>query len=329
MKKPLLLLFGGLLLIILILAGLLSARTSTVSTGPRVAATIFPVADLTERVAGDLIEVELILEPGASPHTFELTPRKATRLAGISAVFGIGHGLDNWAAGIAEVSDAPVVHLDEHADLHCGEDVHVHDHDDDGHDEHEEEEDDHHEDEDSHEEEVHDEHESEEACDPHYWLSVPNAIAMVEQIEEELSTIYPAHADTFQANAEETTVELEALDTEIRSIAEGANNTNVITFHDSYNYFAEEYGFEVRGSFEPSPGQEPTPRELAELQELVQLYSIQTLFSEPQLSQTSVSAFVKDVDVAIMELDPLGGADDRASYDALMRYNANILSQAQ
>ena len=190
-------------------------------------------------------------------------------------------------------------------------DDHGHDHDEHGHDDHDE-----------------DEHE-EEACDPHYWLSVPNAIGIVEQIEEELSTLYPDNAAVFEANAETAIAQLEALDAEIHSITDGAVNTDIITFHHSYAYFAEEYGFEVRGSFEPSPGQEPTPRELAELQELVGLYNIQTLFSEPQLSKAAVSAFVKDLDVAIMELDPLGGTDDRASYEALMRYNANILSQAQ
>lgn len=332
---------GGIALIAVVLIGVLSAQTQRNTSGFAIAATVNPVADMAQRVLGDTAEVELILDPGASPHTFELTPRKATRLSQVDAIFGIGHGLDSWAEDTANIGSAAFITLDEHVDLHCGEDVHVHsddehhDEDEHGHDDHGHEEDEHGHDEDEHEEdhadEAHDDEHEEEtiACDPHYWLSVQSAEHMVEQLVEELSALNPTHADLYAANAATYIEELSALDDEVTETLAGVENPHIITFHDSYHYMAEAYGFEVVGTFEPTPGREPTPRQLAELQDLVGIYNIQTLYSEPQLSDRAVQAFVNDLNVAIMELDPLGGTDGRTSYVELMRYNANIIAQNQ
>ncbi len=57
------------------------------------AATIFPLYDIARHVAGPVVDVLLILPPGASPHTFEPTPSRVRALAGAQAVFVIGHGL--------------------------------------------------------------------------------------------------------------------------------------------------------------------------------------------------------------------------------------------
>lgn len=331
---------GGAALIAIVLIGVLSAQTQRTSSEFAVAATISPVADMAQQVLGDTAEVELILDPGASPHTFELTPRKATRLSRVDAIFGVGHGLDSWAEDTANIGSATFITLDEHVDLHCGADVHVHsedeDHDEDEHgheeedheDEHGHEEDEHEED---HDEEVHDdEHEEENVtCDPHYWLSVENASHMVDQLVEELSDLNPELADVYETNALIYLAELIELEAELASTLIAIENPHIITFHDSYHYMAEAYGFEVVGTFEPSPGLEPTPRQLAELQRLVGVYDIQTLYSEPQLSERAVQAFVNDLNVAIMELDPLGGTEGRTSYVELMRYNANIIAQNQ
>lgn len=290
---------GLMLLVLLLCVGalvLVSALSSqsfeTSDARLTVGATIFPVADLVQRVGGDLVAVELILPPGASPHTFELTPSTALALTNASVIFGIGHGLDPWAENATHISRAPFIALDQHVQLDC-------------------------------------EATDPTVCDPHYWLDVANAIGMVQQIADTLSESDPAHATSYQQNALQTQEMLVALDQEIRTLTATPQNTNIITFHESFTYFARAYGFTVRGMVEASPGQEPTPQQLAELQEAVGLYNIQTLFTEPQLSARAVQPFVKDLSVAIMQVDPLGGTDARATYPDMMRFNAYTFSQAR
>ena len=64
-----------------------------------VAATVFPVFDLTRRVADDRLDVRLILAPGLDPHDYEPRPKDVAGLADASLIFAVGLGLDPWAHG--------------------------------------------------------------------------------------------------------------------------------------------------------------------------------------------------------------------------------------
>ncbi|MBT6253946.1 zinc ABC transporter substrate-binding protein [Candidatus Uhrbacteria bacterium] len=278
----------GLIMVVLIIviAGAVSSRViEPPSDRVSVAATIFPVADIVSQVAGDLVDVELILDPGASPHTFELTPRKATRLSNVDRIFAIGQGVDAWAMQVASISDADVVELDQYTTLIC-----------------------------------------EGTCDPHFWLSIPRVIELVDDIAIELATIDPDHADTFTKNAKNYIAELTDVHRTVDNIMLDAPSRDLIVFHDSWNYFAEAYGLKIRGTFEPSPGREPSPKSLAELEDLVTEYSINRVYKEPQLSDKTLEPFVNDQDVEIGILDPLGGVEDRTSYIDLMIYNAHAIA---
>ena len=63
---------------------------------PKVAATIFPVYDLVQQIAGEQIEVVQILPTGQSPHTFDPSPSTMIALQNAQRIFSIGHGLDDW-----------------------------------------------------------------------------------------------------------------------------------------------------------------------------------------------------------------------------------------
>ena len=71
-----------------------------------VAATVFPVFDLTRRVAGDRLDVRLILAPGLDPHDYEPRPKDVAGLADASLIFAVGLGLDPWAQGLARSAGA-------------------------------------------------------------------------------------------------------------------------------------------------------------------------------------------------------------------------------
>jgi len=91
----------------------LSKRTSInqiqKSGKPQIAATIFPLSDITKNIGGDKIDVTLILPPGASPHTFDLKPSDIAKIQKADLVLAIGHGLDDWVTSALNSPDKKVV----------------------------------------------------------------------------------------------------------------------------------------------------------------------------------------------------------------------------
>lgn len=260
--------------------------------GPVVAATIFPLADIARNITGDGVEVVQLLPSGASPHTFELTISNARDVSAAPIIFAVGPGLDAWAEQLGATADARVVEVSRDIDLIQGD-------------------------------------EEEGGVNPHYWLAIPNAVEITEIMTEELANTFPSQRSTFEANRDAYIERLNQADEEIRDILTSVANKQIVTFHESYPYFAEEYGLTIIGSFEPNPGIEPSPRELQALQEATQEAGVDIIFSEPQLGTAQLEPFVEDLGLSIVELDPLGGVEGRDNYIDLMLFNARTIAENQ
>jgi len=321
----------------------------------KVGTTIFPIYDIATQVAGDRFEVVLMLPPGTSPHTFDAQPSLLKELSGSQTVFAIGQGLDNWSLTLAESVGAKVVTVDTgvklretvdgHQDGHMDHgDKHKEVHDEHGHKKHDHEEESHNDHDDHHDEEEHDDHgDKDEAdsdheedhhdhnhgpIDPHYWLSIHNAEKIAENVANELSKLDPANATIYSTNAESYIAELEILEEELDAKVTNLSNPNIIALHDAWYYFAEEFGLNLVGTFEPSAGKNPTPQYLEKLQREVEENGVTTLFLEPQLSSDGITAFANDNDLGIAVIDPLGGVEGRESYIDLMRFNVDAVVNA-
>jgi ABC-type Zn uptake system ZnuABC Zn-binding protein ZnuA len=264
-----------------------------------IAATIFPAADIARRVAGAGVRVILVLPPGASPHTFELTPGKVRELQPARLIFKIG-GVDDWIDGVAEsLPRARIVPL--HAGIaRIAVDGHEHG---DGH---------HHED----------------GLDPHYWLSAANGAAMAATIAAELAKADPQGAAEYRANGRAAAAELMALHDELRRTLEAATGRSMIVFHDGWRYFAAAYGLQIGSVFQASPGREPSPRDLQALYRAARRIGARVLFSEPQLPASSVEPVLRDLGLRLVVLDPIGGAAGGDSYAGLLRRNARAVAAA-
>ncbi|MFH1632010.1 MAG: metal ABC transporter substrate-binding protein [bacterium] len=288
------------LVIILATIVLLIPRKANDATSTPVAATIFPIYDITLNVVGDTMDVGLILPAGASPHTYDPTPSTLRDLAGAEVVYAIGYGFDDWINTVIESVGAEKVLVDDGITLLDQQSSHSHS--------------------DSH---------GETASDPHYWLTVENAKLITQTIAGDLSNRFPEHADTFTNNASAYLSQLNQLDQNITNALAEVNNQNMVTLHDAWFYFAEEYGLEIVGTFEPTAGREPTPQYLVELTHAIEEAGTTVLYSEPQLATDSIESFLTDNNLSIAVLDPLGGVDDRQTYIDLMLYNAQTISQNQ
>jgi zinc transport system substrate-binding protein len=281
-----------------------SKRPSTAYAKPKVATTIFPLYDITRNIAGDKLEVLQILPPGTSPHTYELTPQQVKRLQGVVVVFGIGHGLDDWTSTIVDVlPGVKRVIVDRGISLKRFAVPEEHEADDEGHQEH-------------------------EGANPHYWLSIDNGKLIAKTVAEELMRLDPDNGNHYRTNLDGYLSKLDAAKEAIEGRVRELPRKKMITFHDAWAYFAQEFGLEVVGAFEPFPGKQPTPRHLAALHETARRHDMTVIFSEPQFSSETVASFVKDMGLRLYVLDPLGGVDGRDSYIGLLKYDSDMIVEA-
>lgn len=277
-------------------------NTAPEHSEPRVAVTLFPLYDIVKNIAGDAIGVDLILEPGASPHTFEPTPQIIRKTQEAKMVFAIGHGLDDWALNL--VADPLVVDVvDDNIILRETTEPSI---------------------------EEHEEGEEEEhgPVDPHYWLTAQNAMIISQTVAESLKKTFPESRNIFEENLARYLVELEELDTEIKNQLAPIKQKQLITFHDAWYYFADAYGLTIIGTFEPTVGREPTPKYLSKLSELIDMSGVRVLYAEPQFASTGLHAFLSDQDITIATIDP-EGSKFSTSYIDLMRQNASTIAQNQ
>ncbi len=296
------------LLIIAVLVIILTvSKTDDETDQPTVAATIFPLADITSNIAGDKIDVIQILPSGSSPHTFELTPAKVKELSQSEIVFGIGYGLDDWVEDMVDTwPNIEISIVSENIVLK--ESGHIHEH------------------EDGEEEEEHEEdQEQTDATDPHYWLSLDNARTIAANITSSLEAKFPEFKEYFEENLNTYFDSLNDLKDESLNRFSSLTNKKMATFHDAWQYFADEMGLEIVTTFEPFPGQEPSPQYLVKFQEEITEHDIKVVFSEPQLSNETLQPFANDLDLSLAILDPLGGLDNRQSYIELIKYNTDII----
>ncbi len=291
-----------------------SFQSSAVASPLKVAATIFPLYDLVRQVAGDETEVILLVPPGASPHTVAFKPSMMRDLAGSVALFTIGHGLDDWAVRLA--ADAGVAQVvQSHGGQALPTEVHaVH----------------HHAGSEHHAEKKlpHGRGEPSATADPHYWLSIPNAMHMVEVIMAALQRLDPDGTSGYGQRAGETLQAMRAADRDIRRQLADLPRREMALFHAAFAYFAAAYDLHIVTTFEPTPGREPGPRHVREFLRHIRDRQLRTLFIEPQLDATPLRELARDMGVSLTLLDPLGGSAGRTHYLAMMRFNAGQIAAA-
>jgi zinc transport system substrate-binding protein len=291
---------------------------------PRVAVSIFPLYDVTRRIAGDRLDVVLVLPPGRSEHGYDPTPKEVARFEGARLGIAVGLGMDGWVEQVIRSAGggARIVHLGDHVptiaiDLEpIGEpEDHHDDHDDGDHDgDKDGDHDDHH-------------HHGAGAPDPHFWMDPQRMSRAVDAIVAELTTLDPEGKAVFADNAATMKASLEKLDGELAARAKAWKRRTIVTFHGSMAYFAKRYGLRIAAVVEPLAGEEPKAQWVAQVHDAIKGSGAAALFSEPQLARGPAEAIAADTGVPLGELDPVGGVSGRSTYEELLRWNADQLDK--
>ncbi|GAK70950.1 zinc ABC transporter substrate-binding protein [Agrobacterium rubi TR3 = NBRC 13261] len=291
-------------IVTLLLASAAMIASSNAMAAPNVVVSIKPIHSLVAAIMQGVAEPELIVDGGASPHTYALKPSNARAIEGADVVFWVGDGLEKFLEKPLHslAGKATVVELDDAKGLEKlrfreGGPFEGHDHGEhEGHD-HSAEAGDAHSHEDGHDHE-------EGEYDMHLWLDPANAKAMAVEIEKTLMTVDPANAKTYQENTKTLVDNLDVLDKEIAETVAPIKDKPFVVFHDAYQYFEHHYGVKTAGSITVSPESIPGAERIKQIHAKVKELNATCVFAEPQFEPKLVNVVIEGTQAKSGTLDP-------------------------
>jgi len=274
----------------------------------RIVTTVAPLTSIVENVAGDKINLIGIIPEGIDSHTFEPIPSDAKLLAQADLIIINGLDLEIPTVKLAEANlkrGASILSLGQRT---LKESDYVYDFSfpkEKGH------------------------------PNPHLWLNPEYAMSYATVTRDELVRLDPANKATYEQNTAAFLNKLQALD---QAIKEGVqtippNNRRLLTYHDSWPYFARRYGFQVIGAVQPSDFSDPSPREVARLIEQIRKENVPALFGSevfpsPVLEQIARETKSRYIDKLRDDELPGKPGEAKHSYIGMMLDNLTIMFEA-
>jgi ABC-type Zn uptake system ZnuABC Zn-binding protein ZnuA len=270
--------------------------------------TVAPITSIVENVAGDKVQLIGIVPEGMNSHTFEPAPSDSKLLAEADLI--IANGLDletptlklaqaNLKAGatILALGDKTIQQADYLYDFSFPKEG--------------------------------------GRPNPHLWLDPQYVTRFATLVRDELVRLDANNEQSYQNNAAAFIKKLEALDLAIKrdSVTVPSNNRRLLTYHDSWPYFARRYGFEVIGAAQPSDFTDPSPKEVMRLIEQLRREKVPAIFGSevfpsPVLEQIAKEAKTRYVDKLRDDELPGKPGDPRHSYVGMMVENLTIMFEA-
>lgn len=250
----------------------------------KVAVTLFPYYDFVRQIAGDQVDLQMVIPAGMDSHSFEPTPADIRTIQHADVLISNGGTMEHWLDETLDALDTTnmtIVTMMDYVDTveeeivegmedadHDHDHAHVYEADDHDHsNETPQEHAAHAHEADTHDYVDHDGHEEEIEYDEHIWTSPVNAIKLVDVIGDTLAEADPVHADTYHQGAENYKKELEEIDMGFREVSANRKR-NMIVMGDKFpfRYLADEYKLDYRAAFSGcSSDTEPSAKTIAYL----------------------------------------------------------------
>jgi ABC-type Zn uptake system ZnuABC Zn-binding protein ZnuA len=291
-----------------LLAAACGSGTGSEDGRVRVVTTVSPITNIVQNIGGDRVSITGIVPEGTNSHTFEPAPADAAVMEEAEIVFMNGLHLEEPTRELAEANvggEVPIVQL---ADRTIDEDEYIFDF---------------------------SFPESEGFPNPHLWTNPPYAREYAGIVRDELSALDPDGASTYDDNLEAFAERLDALDAAVRDATESvpAEDRKLLTYHDSFPYFAREYGWQVVGAIQPSDFADPTPQSVVALIDQIRNEDIPAIFGSevfpsPVLEQIAAETGVTYVDDLRDDDLPGEAGDPDHSYLGLMVFDFRTIVEA-
>jgi zinc transport system substrate-binding protein len=275
---------------VIIVFTLLAGQSAFAANRMTVFVSINPQKYFVQQIGKDLVDVRVMVPPGASPGTYEPRPRQMADLSTARIYFAIGVAFENaWLGKISAVNaQMKVVHTDngirkipmvdhQHLDP-ASQEYPGETHYDEG------------------------EH-GDSGLDPHIWLSPPLVKIQARSILTALQDIDPGHQDSYAANFHHFIDRIDELDAGLKNTFTGKQNLQFMVFHPAWGYFGQAYGLkQVPIEIE---GKSPKPARLKGLIEHARKKGIKVIFVQPQFSSKSAELVASEIGGQVVVADPL------------------------
>jgi ABC-type Zn uptake system ZnuABC Zn-binding protein ZnuA len=250
----------------------------------RVTASIPSLGELAQEIGGDLVDVRVLLPPGASPHGFEPGPETVRAVSRSEVHLVVGRLLDGWAETLARGAN-PKARIERLGYGLPGPEPPAAADDSEG--------------------------------DPHVWLDPRKAAVICMRIGEILASLRPGQADIFRSRAADLRGRLEELDRNAEKRLAPFRDVPFVAYHGGLNHLVARYGLRQIAVLEPFPGREPSPKELKGILDEIRKSGARVIFSEPQFSARLSEVLGKESGVPVTEIDLVGGTRVDETYEEL------------
>lgn len=175
----------------------------------------------------------------------------------------------------------------------------------------------------------HHHHSHEHEYNPHIWMSIDNYIKQTENIAEGLIESDPGNEEKYKQNCEEYILKLKNLKNDITLKLKDVRGKSIITFHEAFPYFANEFGLNIPDVINHDPESEPSAKQISKTINIMKENNINSLFIEPQYKSTAAETISKETGAKIYTLDPaVTGENSKDAYIEIMTKNAETLKEA-
>jgi zinc transport system substrate-binding protein len=231
-----------------------SQRSALNTTGKiQVTTSFYPLAEFTQHVGGNDVDVYNLTPPGAEPHDFEPTPQDLVKIQNSKLLIYNGAGLDLWVNKLSDDTKKNLILVNASKTILLLSS-------------------------------------SGNSQDPHVWLDPLLAKQQVGNIKAALVEVDPDNSNYYELSAKSYSDQLDLLDAEFRKGLANCQSRDIVTSHNAFQYLGKRYNLNILSISGLSPDEEPSPKKLAEVTQFVKKNKVKYIFFEtlvsPKLSQT-------------------------------------------
>ena len=270
-----------------------------------VATTVAPISSIARNIGGDRIRLRGLIPDATNSHTFEPAPSDAQTLARADLIIVNGLHLEQPTLDMAMAAKSPTAVIRQLGDSTI-----------------------------SRQEWLFDFSFPESAGDPnpHLWMNVQYAIRYADLIRGWFDEADPINATAYDANFAAFKARLEQLDGLIRKgvASVPAQDRKLLTYHDSWAYWAREYGFTVIGAVQASDFSDPSPQEVARLIEQIRAEKVPAVFGSevfpsPVLEQIARESGAQFVDKLRDDEPPGAPQSGEHTYLGMLKMDMQVM----
>lgn len=277
-------------------------NTRNNSTKITVLTSFYPLYEFTQEIAGEQIEVSLLVPQGVEPHDWEPTIKDFQRIRQADAVIINGMGFESWIDDLEELNNKPKI-----IDSSTG--IKPLDNDFEIIKEHEQ------------------PHMDFPRGDPHIWLNPILAKKQVTNIKNGLIKLDPHNEQVYQKKSENYLKKLDILDSKIKTELSNCKKDFLI-YHNAFSYFAKQYGLQQHTIVQTNdPHADPTPKNIENIINLSRELELKVVFTEEGIDQRTSNVIAKELGSKVLKLSTLEIIDNNSSYFEKMEENLSNLKE--